>query len=372
MIIDRKQLLDNILNSKQKELEARDLEILKNRDKKYIPVKIQKRRITTEFGQLIFKRRIYKFFNEKNKKYEYISLLDQEMGIKKWSKLDESLIQQIKSQICSGKRYRDIADMFQESQVSLMSISRIFKKMDINQLIYDLPKIKVPKRQIIYINADDTFVNVRLNNKIKQDKVRVVTFNLGLDNDKKRHKLKNKKYFFLLNEDKKETEELANEIWNWGKKFFDGFENCFLVVGGDGAWWIKELASWLGAKYVLDKYHASKQLREAFRINSRWPKINISNWNLYRTTLNYFEQGMYEELITVLTEFSSKRVVNYFKANKNGVENFGEPWNIGVSAESDVSKLVKSSLGYGSKIYSSQVFHTMLYSRANKFNNLNC
>ncbi|WP_027063231.1 hypothetical protein [Mesoplasma seiffertii] len=59
----------------------------------------------------------------------------------------------------------------------------------------------------------------------------------------------------------------------------------------------------------------------------------------------------------------------YFKNNKEGVSNLGEKWNIGVSAGSDVSRLVKSLLGYGSRTYSIKTFLNMLWYRSYKINN---
>lgn len=44
-------------------------------------------------------------------------------------------------------------------------------------------------------------------------------------------------------------------------------------------------------------------------------------------------------------------------------------WNIGASAESDVSRLIKSALGYGSKIFSLKVMRNILNARIYKLNN---
>ncbi|WP_342255784.1 UPF0236 family transposase-like protein [Spiroplasma endosymbiont of Poecilobothrus nobilitatus] len=51
-----------------------------------------------------------------------------------------------------------------------------------------------------------------------------------------------------------------------------------IVVGGDGDGWIMETASYLEAKYVLDRFHFSKELKRAFlKRRKTEAKINIYN-----------------------------------------------------------------------------------------------
>jgi hypothetical protein len=63
-----------------------------------------------------------------------------------------------------------------------------------------------------------------------------------------------------------------------------------------------------------------------------------------------------------------KKIFGYFKRNWEGVKNQGINDNIGVSAESDVSHLVKQSLGYGGRIYNIEIFDNILARRAYNFN----
>ncbi len=42
------------------------------------------------------------------------------------------------------------------------------------------------------------------------------------------------------------------------------YHNFILVVAGDGALWIKAMASRLGCYYILDKYHAFNYLWNSF------------------------------------------------------------------------------------------------------------
>ncbi|WP_342264267.1 UPF0236 family transposase-like protein [Spiroplasma endosymbiont of Clivina fossor] len=125
MLFDREKEYKNLLNKRKEEIEIRDIQIFKSRNKKiYIAVKIKPRTITTEFGKLTFKRHIYKYYT--NKKWKYVALIDEELNLKKYSKLDTQLIELIKNELGSGKRYQDIIDMYPETKLSPMTISRIF------------------------------------------------------------------------------------------------------------------------------------------------------------------------------------------------------------------------------------------------------
>lgn len=368
MLLDKIQILSNL----KIELENRDFEILKTREKKYIPVKIQKRLIITEIGKLVFKRRIYKYYDSINQKWKYIALLDQEYNFQKWSKIDSNLIAKIEKEISYGTNYNLIAYKFKEL-VSASTITRIFKKIDYEK-IEKTEKIVTKIGQRIYINLDDTFPKVRINGKKTKIKTRVISFNLGIDQEKsskKRHVLKDKRYFCIIGNKKNTIYTLAQEIKKQGNNFYENFDQAKLVVGGDGAKWIKNIANELDAEYVLDKYHAIKLLNIIFKINHHNPTKNICNWSLYKTCVLLFSFGNYKKLIEILENYTKDQtILNYFKNNIEGIKNFGQPWNIGVSAESDVSKLIKSSFGYGSKLFSMPVFKTIVFSKISQFNRI--
>lgn len=376
MLFNREEEYKNLLNKRKEELENRDIEILKNRDKKrYIPVKVKSRTITTQFGNLTFKRHIYKYYTKK--KWKYIALLDEELNLKKYSKLDEQLVELIKNELGTGKRYRDIIDMYPEAKLSSMTISRIFKSVKNDDKRNEVnKKVVLEDKQIVYIYTDDSFANTdrfkkKRWKKFKRNKdtqIRTVSFCTGYDEKtihKKRRKLKNKRTtFFIGKEEKLSTENLAIRLFELGSTFYENFENAKLVVGGDGATWIKELASFMGAKYILDRYHAVRELRKVFLFSNLY-----HGEELFEIAIGYFYSGNYDSLMQLLEVEASAEIYKYFKNNRAGIIHQGESWNIGVSAESDVSRLVKSCLGYGSKIFSLKVLKNMLNERAYKFNN---
>ncbi|PPE06010.1 UPF0236 family transposase-like protein [Williamsoniiplasma lucivorax] len=117
-----------LLNMRSK-IEDKDLEFFKTRNKaKYVLVKIKARVITTEFGNLVYKRRIYKYLE--NYTWKYVAFVDECFNFSKWSKIDPKLIEKIKQQIEMGERYQKIVDMFPLAKLSIMTISRIHQSME--------------------------------------------------------------------------------------------------------------------------------------------------------------------------------------------------------------------------------------------------
>ncbi|PPE05969.1 Mbov_0401 family ICE element transposase-like protein [Williamsoniiplasma lucivorax] len=398
MWINEKLEYKKILDQKKLELEELDYKLLKNRDKKrYILIKVAPRTISTKFGILTFNRRIY--MDNTKSKDKYLSLLEEKINLPKYVKIHPDLVEEIKSYIGDGKRYRDIQDLFPHANLSQMSISNIFKSVkNEEKRLHVNNKIALPNKQTIYIFLDDTFVNLdrlKVRNKIrkikrhKDVKVRVATFCTGYawnNNSRKRKKLANKKIVYWLGkEESLTTEQLSQRLLEHLEQFYTNVENCHLVVGGDGAGWIKNVASWLHADYILDRYHAIKKLRTTFYNNTTYyiPTYSILHTmyniptsivgkDLFYITKDLFKNGKYEILYAILQELATDEVAKYFKNNKTGIINQGAAWNIGVSAECEISRLVKSALGYGSKIYSHIVFKNILNERAFKINNNLC
>ncbi len=126
------------------------------------------------------------------------------------------------------------------------------------------------------------------------------------------------------------------------------WQNNNLVIGGDGALWIKAMAKWFGGKYVLDCFHGIRYLWKSF-IKVKGKKKSDTNWsNCFDRSFD-LRNGNYNELIDILKPNVDEKTFNYFKNNEQGTINQGQDWNIGCHAESTVSHLVKSLKGYGAK-----------------------
>lgn len=358
---------DNILNLTVDKLknhfENIDQHFFKTVDRnKFKLIKTRIRKIKTPWGVIIFNRRIWKDLITK----ENICFTDRAIGINYRAKISNFLKLKILNFLGDGKRYRDIVDTMPNCNISHSTISRIFKNAKISLKDSVNKKIPLNHKERIYINTDDAYTNVLVNNKKTKCRVRIVSFNTGIDKGSKyRNMLANKTAAVIITTENEtiEPDDYAHFVWNKINKFYAFNEWTQLTVGGDGAFWIRNLAKWFGANYVLDKYHAFAYFKKIWIPGK---KINSDKLSYHQAT-KLFSNGNHQLLMEML-EKKEKAIYTYFKGNKEGIINQAEDWNIGVSAESDVSHLIKSIKGYGAKIYTLQTFTNMVYSRINKLN----
>lgn len=359
-----------ICNDIVKKWEELDDFLFQNKEQKYKVVNFKKRNIKTKFGLISFKRRIYKYYNIELKKWLYISLLDQELKIKKYKRFYHDVYHHIINFLGDGKRYRDIKDTIPKTNISLMTISRFFQNYHFKN--EKIERIKVNDHETIYINLDDCFMNFNKLHKTTY-KFRIVSFNTGINKqNKKKPFLINKRMAILINKTglRDSEEKYVDFIWAKLKQFYQ-FENAKIVIGGDGARWIRNVSKWFGASYVLDRFHALKLLWSEYRPNNQERRLTLNpeKFNKYQIAKSHFANGEYQQLINFLKITNvSKAVISLFRSNKEGIISQNKSWNIGVSAESDVFHFVKSLKGNGSKMYSEKTYINMVNYRIAKFN----
>ncbi len=370
----QKYEINNILTKYINKIYEYDEYFFKNRNKNQYKVTSKiNRTVNTPNGIGTFKQRVY--WDKINKKYYYP--IYEEFNINKRAKIINWLKEEILSYLGKKKHYQDIQDILKYTYVSKVTISKIHKNIKIEEILPQ-EKNKIKDNEFIYINVDDCFVPVWNKNKKRElQKIRSISYNTGKKQiGKNRNKLLNKKYNFMFNykfnpkEDYYIDNPTVDFTWNGLKKYFE-FENAKLVVSGDGATWIRNLAKYLGAYYVFDKYHAIAYLKKAYNLEIKWRKIisNIEKINNYKISLNYFCNGQYNELIEFLIKTKvNKEILKIFKNNKQGIINQSATWNIGCSAESDIYHLVKSQTK-GAKTYNYKTLNNMLIAKVNYFNN---
>ncbi|WP_375316803.1 Mbov_0401 family ICE element transposase-like protein [Spiroplasma endosymbiont of Virgichneumon dumeticola] len=346
--------INNSITKFVKKVENWDEYFFQTRDKdRYKVAKKCNRTINIEIGFATFNRRVY--WDKIEKRYRYFT--DEEFNIEKRARIIKDLKQEIASYLGRKKHYQDIQDILKYTYVSKVTISKIYKNAKIEEKLPE-QKFKVKNNEFIYINADDCFVPVwNKNNKREMQKIRSISYNTGKKQiGKNRNKLLYKIYTFMgdYKYSNKEYYLQANPTvdftWNGLKKYFE-FETAKLVVSGDGAKWIYNLAKYLGAYYVFDKYHAFYFLWTAYKPDKRKNKVNPENLKNFLIAWKYFCKGQYDELIAFLIETNiNKDTLKTFVNNKEGIINQPASWNIGCSAESDIQHLVKSQTK-GAKIY---------------------
>ncbi|WP_338987525.1 UPF0236 family transposase-like protein [Spiroplasma endosymbiont of Dasysyrphus albostriatus] len=241
--------------------------------------------------------------------------------------------------------------------------------------IIKLKKIKLLDN-VLQINIDDCYKNLKVNNKKEKFKIRVITFNTGLgwDKIKKRNKLLNKRFTYLISNVRIviKQKDMANFIIKKINDFYEFEIFPKLIINGDGADWIRGLSKKLNATFINDKFHIYKTLSKLFLVKNK----NIKDKNLkskkikeYFKAIEFVKNGNYLDLILLLIDNNiSDNMLKYFQNIREGIENQKSEFNIGGSAESDVFHFIKSNCG-GARIFSYNHFVNMIYMKADLYNN---
>ncbi|WP_342262528.1 MULTISPECIES: Mbov_0401 family ICE element transposase-like protein [unclassified Spiroplasma] len=353
----------------------------------YKVVHFAPRTIITIFGDVTFKRRRYKYWNQKSGKFEYVCLLDKEIGLLPKQRIYFDVQFKVLSLLGDGKRYRDVLDALNHCYISKASISNILNKYDIAeyfQLAEKETKTRIDvKNKDLYIQLDETFL-ATLDQKVKQDqRIRLVTFHTGhkeKNYKNARRELENKRgHFLMLKVGKRiNTMDYRDLLIKEVQKNYVNINYDRIIVCGDGDSWIREIANSFGnVRYILDGYHAIKKLKQtAFNIIFENRKVTLNSW------IKLYKDGNHQELIKNIRNVAKnelnkdiktnlRKASNYFSNNKQGIHHQNLEWNIGCSIESDVSHLVKQQLGYGAKIYNHKNLNNLLHLRMANLNNLN-
>ncbi|MGL5268717.1 MAG: Mbov_0401 family ICE element transposase-like protein [Spiroplasma sp.] len=344
-----------------------------------MPDGFKPRTILTIYGPVTYKRRIYKYWDEY--RYRYVFLADKKLQVERYSRITSHLKFKILEQIATGKRQRDICDMFSFAKFSRATIKKIVNSFDFQEplnIVFDnYSKVKIP--QYLYINMDETYIKLRKNKKLNKYRIRLVTFHTGYHkfySSVKRKVLANKRVFFQILPISKriDTAEFSSNVEKMAHKFYSNVATAKVIIGGDGAPWIRNASQyWPNTDYVLDKFHALRYLKQLFPT-----KNNLLNQQQYQASKTLFESGTYFELLQQLKQAiikpekakKLKEVMTYFRNNATGIINQSLDYNIGVSAEGDISHIIKWLLGYGTKAFNYQTFKNMLLVQTAEINQL--
>ncbi|WP_339021746.1 Mbov_0401 family ICE element transposase-like protein [Spiroplasma endosymbiont of Atherix ibis] len=364
----------------QKEFERIDLRI--RYDKKRIACGWQikdyrYRKIKTLYGDVSFLRTRY--WNKFTKEVKV--LVDQEIPIEKYQRIIPNLKIEILNRVGRGNRYCDIVDCLRNSKISEQTISNIVKKFNISQdTIEDLKgnKIDVSKKEYIYIETDDTFSNFVKDNKKTNFRIRIATIHTGARKGIHNRKyLENKKIDYMLIEKGKgiSTLDYSKRIKAFINNHYRNYENKQLIILGDNATWINNLAYELGGFYVLDKYHLLKKLSNVFPYNNRnrftsekWKKpfLYIKTSILKGLSYNYVLDALNEVFLWLESSNEKEKLrefikfISFIKRNSCAIKNYYKKFDSSSHTEGQVSSFVKQTLGYGKKIYGFKTFSNLL------------
>ncbi|RUP74925.1 hypothetical protein D6D54_09220, partial [Spiroplasma poulsonii] len=141
----------------------------------------------TEYGDNTVKRRRYVKYDEEKKENINRYPLDEELGLKKYERIEKNLKDKYMSFMGDGKRYKDILHTTENANISERTISNIFKNADLEETDYisnkNNNKIKIPNN-VLYIQIDGAFEPMRENKKRVENKIFLATMHVGIDEEK--------------------------------------------------------------------------------------------------------------------------------------------------------------------------------------------
>jgi len=248
-------------------LEELDNELMQGREDGMKVVGYKEHWVTTLFGDIRLKRRLYR-----GKDDNYRFLLDEKMGLEKGSHISPKMKNLA---VVASSRYT-----FREAEQNIKAISpwgishttihNLASKVansyiaeeekEVNALFEDgvIPESK--DRRVPYLMVEADGVSVAL----QREKERRAEVKVGIAYEgwqrisKERYKLKEKStYSGIMNGDR---------FWegfslNLAKKY-DLSRIGKVIVGGDGASWVKKGAELLGGLYELDRFHLKRALHQ--------------------------------------------------------------------------------------------------------------
>jgi len=246
-------------------LENIDKQLMKERDQSLKVECLKEHRVSTIFGDVRIRRRLYRDSNGENR-----FLLDEKMGLDKGCHVSPK-VKEMATFISSHfpfHKSEEILRAILPSGISHTSIHRLVGKltdpyleaeeMEIEE-VYDggvIPESEGRTVPYLFVEADGTSIALQ-REEARRAEVKVgIAYEGWGEVSKGRYKLKEKTVYTGI---------------MGGDRFWEGFSLVLskkydlsqidkVVVGGDGASWVKEGAELLGGIYELDKFHLKRAL----------------------------------------------------------------------------------------------------------------
>ena len=339
---------------------ALDEQIFKNRnfgEVKLVPKETVTRRriLTADFIIENLPMRWYRVWVEEEQKFIPFCPLRIVLGLNKFQRNSQNLIERIWSFLGKGKRRGDITDIFNSIGINFGErlVTSLLRKIDL-----DNQEVKPVKIKQLFITADEATTPCRVENR----KVEPITTRIACFYElHKNNKITFKDAYFrdYRKGEKRNLDEWTEEVKNDIKKKFI-LLNQKIIVKSDGAPWIKKFAKAINAKWMLDRFHCNRYLNWDY--DHLPPKKRKKYIN---QGIKLLDKGEITKLTEILNQdaLTSKRKVqkkqfksssNYFTRNAEGIinlkgNNFGSP-------ESDVFKVVKFNVGNGNRIFGLESF----------------
>lgn len=249
-------------------LEGVDAELMKGRDEGLKSEGMKEHLVVTVFGDVRIKRRLYR---DDQGKYRF--LLDERMGLDKRCHVGpkvKELATLLSSQFPFQKS-EEILRAIMPSAISHTTIHRLVARLTEPYLeaedkeleeVYEggvIPESEGRVVPYLFVEADGTNIALQRENRRRAEVKVGIAYEGWKETGKGHYRLQAKSsYSGLMN----------------GDRFWEGFSLILakkydlsqvgkVIVGGDGAGWVKEGAELLGGIYQLDRFHLKRALNQA-------------------------------------------------------------------------------------------------------------
>jgi len=246
-------------------LESIDKELMKEKDQSLKVECLKEHRVSTVFGDIRVKRRLYR-----DSSGERRFLLDEKMGLDKGCHISPK-VKELSTFLSSHfpfQRSEEILRAILPSGISHTSIHRLVGKVvdpyleaeekEIEE-VFDggvIPETEGKTVSCLFVEADGTGIALQ-KEASRRTEVKVgIAYEGWREVSKERYKLKEKTAYTGIMD--------SNRFWEGFSlalaKKYDLSKVGKVIVGGDGASWVKEGSDFLGGIYELDKFHLKRAL----------------------------------------------------------------------------------------------------------------
>lgn len=358
-----------------KRMYDRDDSLFKHRDKKrYKLIAYLSKDMICDFHAVSVIRRYY-LDNETGK---HVFLLDEWLEIEKYKHIAKKDKDFIKKEVYKQKAtYTEVASVY-DNCISPCTVHRLIKNESIS---YSNDFNSNPRKyRYIYIDIDDGFRNMRVNNKKVTYKFKVV--HVYQDYVRNGKKFINEIKMVLVNKNHVNSYDYMNWVIEQLKvvlsENYGDLSHFNIVVSGDGAEYIKTIARALNAQTGLDRWHLFHKITTTFQtqplkkisfINDDLIKQNCGENNLTDQIINLIEDGHLDKAFKLLLRIKAlcngncrelNSLIDYLLRNKKSIEIWSKPWYHGTFTETFVEELVKSPFGNVGRCYSLRIFMHIL------------
>jgi len=259
-------------------LESIDKQLMKERDQSLKIECLKEHRVTTVFGDIRIKRRLYQ-----GGKGEHRFLLDEKMGLNKGCHVSPK-VKELATFISSHfpfQRSEEILRAILPSGISHTTIHRLVDKLTTPYIaaenreleeVFDtgvIPESEGKTVPYLFVEADGTMI------ALQKEKSRRAEVKVGIAYEGWREVSKDRYGV---------TEKTAYSGVMDGDRFWEGFSLALakkydlsrigkVIVGGDGASWVKEGAGLLGGIYQLDKFHLKRAIHRGLANDPRGAEV---------------------------------------------------------------------------------------------------